>query len=252
MTHRLLVIAGRDPSGGAGVDADRDALGSLDLEVTYVVTAETDQDDGEVRSAGARSPDLWLAEARGALPASAIKLGLLPGVEAVRAAADLLASAGGAPVVLDPVIESTSGFTFLDAPALDELRASLVPAGVILTPNLPELARLTDASLAHLAADLDARADAASHLVERGAAAVVVKGGHGLEDPAVDLLVRPGGRPLRVEHERIRGARLRGTGCRFASALAGHLALGGTLEQGIGVAGSLVLDRLGGGAETRS
>lgn len=252
MTRRLLVVAGRDPSGGAGVDADRDALDSLDLEVSYVVTAETDQDDGEVRSAGAVSPDVWLAEARGVLPASAIKFGLLPGVEAVRAAADLVACAGGAPVVLDPVIESSSGFTFLDPVAVDELRGALVPAGVIVTPNLPELARLTGVSLDHLVADLDARADAASELVEAGAAAVVVKGGHGPEDPAVDLLVRSGDRPLRVEHERIRGARLRGTGCRFASALAGHLALGGTLERGIGVAGSLVLDRLGGGAETRS
>jgi hydroxymethylpyrimidine/phosphomethylpyrimidine kinase len=95
----------------------------------------------------------------------------------------------------------------------------------VLTPNLGELAELTGASLGALARDLDARIAAARGLLALGAVAVCVKGGHGQEDPVRDLLVRAAGELLMAEHPRLPGPGMRGSGCRFASYLAGRLAL---------------------------
>lgn len=247
---RVLVVAGRDSSRGAGVDADRDALADLAVDATYVVTADTDQDDAGVRAVGARDPERWLAEASDALPVAAVKFGLLPGVAALRAAARLVERCGGVPIVVDPVVASSSGFEFLDAAARAILLEELLPAGVILTPNVPELAALTACPPAALARDVEARAAAAAELLARGAAAVVVKGGHGGEDPVVDLVLAPAAAPVRLEHPRLAGARLRGTGCRFASALAARLALGDPVPAAARAAAELVLRRLRAARET--
>lgn len=248
---RLLVVAGSDSSGGAGVAADRDALAEFAVDVTYVLTAETEQTDAGVRALGERLPARWLAEARVALPVEALKFGLLPGTAAVHAACRLVAAAGAVPVVVDPVVASSSGYEFLDAEARALLLAELVPRGVILTPNVPELALLTGHEAEDLATDVNARVAAARELLARGAGGVVAKGGHGGEDPVVDLVLAPGREPLRREHPRLPGVRLRGTGCRFASALAARLALGDALPAAARAAAALVVARLEAVAETR-
>jgi hydroxymethylpyrimidine/phosphomethylpyrimidine kinase len=246
---RVLVVAGHDPSG-AGLDADLDALRAFPVEALAIASARTDQDEHGVRAIGARDPEAWLCEALSAADerVGALKLGLLPGAEHVEAAArlvDLLRERWGdtLPVVLDPVLAASSGGRFLDARAVERLRTRLLAGGVVVTPNLPEAAELAGMEEHVLAERLGAREAAARALLALGARAVVLKGGHGREDPALDLVLdRDGARWL--AHPRLPGAKLRGSGCRFASALAAGLALGAPLDEAAERAAELVHARL--------
>jgi len=261
---RLLVVAGHDP-GGAGVDADRDALADLPVDARFVVSAWTEQDDAGVHALGARGSRSWLAEARRELPVAALKFGLLPGAADIRAAAGLVREARaahqageaareanaalGVPsctfwVVADPVLASSSGGRFLDRESAREYLRELLPTGVVLTPNLDELAELAGAGRELVGRDLAAREAAARTLLELGAAAIVVKGGHGEEDPALDLVLERSGAPRWLEHARIHGGKVRGSGCRFASRLAAWLALGASLEKAAREASEHVLGRI--------
>lgn len=222
---RVLVIAGHDPTGGAGVLADADALRSAGASGTLVVTAWTDQDDLEVRSLGARPPAEWLAEVEEALlrPPAAIKLGLLPGPEHVEAVAQWLAALPKRPpVVVDPVLAASSGGRLVAPGAPRAFVERLLPLGCCWTPNLSELAELAGVPFP---AGEDERLAAAARLVAAGARAVVAKGGHGAEDPVRELVLE-GDRAQWLEHPRRAGAGLRGSGCRHASTLAAGLARG--------------------------
>lgn len=258
-SRRVLVVAGHDPSG-AGLDADRDALSDLALEFVGVATALTDQDDRGVRSIGAREPSAWGVEAEEHARAglAALKFGLLPGAAHVARAARLVrrARAGRTdpPIVLDPVIAASSGARFLDAQGVEALRGELLGLELVVTPNLPEAAELARVPLGDLARDLAARVEVARLLLGLGARAVVLKGGHGLEDPVRDLVLASGASPLWLEHPRTPGGTLRGSGCRFASRLAGLLALGRPLGEAARGAGEFVAARIAarGGAGGRS
>jgi hydroxymethylpyrimidine/phosphomethylpyrimidine kinase len=246
----VLVVAGHDPSG-AGVDADRAACAELDVAVSTVVTAWTDQGPGGVRALGAVDPARWhdeaLALARERV--DAVKFGLLPGAAHVEHAAALVAEVRArhgehVPVVVDPVLASSSGSRFLAADAVDALRGTLFGAGVIATPNLDEAAELARLPRQRLIDSRTARAQAADILLGLGLAAVIVKGGHGREDPALDLLVVAGRRGIELAHARRAGAKVRGSGCRFASHLAARLALGESLENAARLAAEHVVARL--------
>lgn len=240
---RVLVVAGRDPSG-AGVGADEAALRDAGVEPLIVVTAETDQDARGVRSIGARAPRAWLREGFTHVlePIGALKFGLLPGADHVRAACDLARSfvehrGRVFPIVVDPVIAASSGGRFLDRDGVRALRRELLAQPVIATPNLDELAELAGCERGALDRSLDERLRAARELLAAGAEAVVVKGGHGREDPVRDLVARRDGRSSWVLHPRVAGAKIRGSGCRFASRLAAELARGATLEDAVERAG---------------
>lgn len=246
---RVLVVAGHDPSyrgpsGGAGVDADREALERQGVEAVCVVTAWTEQDGAHVHALRPRAPEDWLAEARLAArePVQALKSGLLPAADAVRALATLVdelrRDAPELPVVVDPVLAATGGEPFLDEPGLASLLSELLPRRVILTPNLPEAARLTGLPLARLQTDRAARLDAARSLLARGARAVLLKGGHATDDPAQDLCLEHDAPPLWLPHPRLPGARLHGSGCRHASTVAAILALGAPLPTAARTAGT--------------
>lgn len=244
--RRLLIVAGHDPSG-AGIDADLEAAAGLEIEAVPIVTARTDQDDRAVRSVGERDPEEWGREASEAARegVAALKFGLLPGVDHVRAARALvrrLRERGGAEirVVVDPVIRASSGGVFLDARAVEILRGELVAEGVVLTPNLAEAAELACLATRELESSFPARIEAARILLALGAAAVVIKGGHGREDPVRDLVARADGGYRWIERRRVPGIGLRGSGCRFATRLAGGLALGRTLEEAAEAAGEFV------------
>jgi len=245
---RLLVVSGHDPSG-AGVDADRQALAGLPVDARFVVTAWTKQDAGGLHEIGARGAGSWIPEARRELPVAALKFGLLPGREHVRAAAELVQEAregasGTCWLVVDPVLASSSGGRFLDALAAREYLSSLVPANVVLTPNLDELAELTGTDPEILVQDPPARIQPARSLLEQGALAVIVKAGHGTEDPARDLVLVAGEPEIWVEHPRIAGGKVRGSGCRFATRVAANLALGAGLVRATRDASEHVLGRL--------
>ena len=235
----LLCIGGVDSSTAAGLDADREAAESTGVRPHLVATAHTEQDERAVHTLGAREPEEWLAEARAALPqCEGVKIGLLPGPEHLLAAAELLGELGDRHWILDPVIESSSGFRFLNTRALGILREELLPMGPILTPNLDEAALLAGVEVGALVSRAQ-RVAAARNLVSGGAESVVIKGGHGGEDPLSDLVARPGHEPFWIERPRIEGSR-RGTGCRFATVLAAHMALGVDVTQAAQSAGAWV------------
>jgi hydroxymethylpyrimidine/phosphomethylpyrimidine kinase len=255
-----LIVSGRDPSG-AGIDADLAAASEPWIEAIPIVTAETDQDATRVRSVGARDQRAWLSEALeaarqgasdGGGRVDAIKFGLLPGGDHVRAARDLVrelrrAAGREIPAVVDPVIAASSGGRFLDWSGVEAVRRDLAPCGVVLTPNLLEAAELTSVPLASLAGSRGdpsaARVDAARQLLAMGAVAVVIKGGHGVEDPVRDLAMSADGREVWIEHPRSSG-RIRGSGCRFATRLAAGLGSGRRLETSAAEAGAYVAARI--------
>lgn len=251
----LLVVAGHDPSG-AGIDADRDAARELPFEFAGVITADTQQDASGVRSIGARAPRRWLLEAFTHVlrDVRAVKFGLLPGAEHVRAACDLvraLRERHGAelPVVVDPVLAASSGGRFLDADGVRALKRELLPLRVVLTPNLDELAELTGRDGRELVRALEPRLAAARDLLALGAAAVIAKGGHGAEDPVRDLVARADGRFQWHLHPRVKGGKIRGSGCRYASRLAARLGQGWTLETAAEEAATYVATRIAAAGE---
>ncbi len=251
----VLVVAGFDPSG-AGIDADRDALDAAGVTCDVVVTARTDQDDSGVRSIGARAPDTWGTEAEACVRdgVGAIKFGLLPGTEHVLRAARLVVLARrrlgpDLPVVLDPVIAASSAARFLDARAVEALRGELLGLDIVVTPNLGEAAELAGTSADELTTDLTVRVEVARLLLGLGARAVVLKGGHGGEDPVRDLVLASGSRPVWLAHPRLHGGALRGSGCRFAAHLAGSLARGRPLAEAAQAAGEFVASRIAGAAQ---
>jgi len=228
------------------VDADREAAEAFGAEAACVVTAWTVQAAGRVERIEPVPPEEWSVTARVALaaqPVGAIKTGLLPGAAAVAAAVALVADAA-VPVVVDPVLAASGGERFLDDAGIAVLLEELLARGPIVTPNLPELARLSGASLGRLAADPEVRVEAAGRLLERGASACVVKGGHGGEDPVRDLVLVRGAAPRWCEHPRVPGGELHGSGCRFASAVAAQLAGGVELAKAVARAGAWIADLL--------
>ena len=156
----------------------------------------------------------------------AIKIGMLGTAATVLAVAESLPAAGAIPVVLDPVLVSSSGGALLDEEGRAALRARLLPLTDLLTPNIPEAASLCGAAPA---ATREERLAQARLLLATGARAVLLKGGHAEEAEAADLLVASGGAPDWITSRRV-GARCRGTGCALASAIAAALASGSSLQ----------------------
>jgi hydroxymethylpyrimidine/phosphomethylpyrimidine kinase len=155
-------------------------------------------------------------------------------------AATLLARAArkrrpGIVIVLDPVIAASSGSRFLDDDTVELLRGELLGEDVIVTPNVAEAAELAQMPAARLARSSSAqsfaaRLDCAQFLIGLGARAVIVKGGHGVEDPVLDLVLERDRDPAHIEHARIQGGKIRGSGCRYATRLAARMAQSWTLE----------------------
>ncbi|MEM9380871.1 MAG: bifunctional hydroxymethylpyrimidine kinase/phosphomethylpyrimidine kinase [Planctomycetota bacterium] len=255
----LLVVGGVDSSHGAGLDADRDAATAFECDLHETASAITDQDLFEVRRVEERL--LWNREAepvldRGAV--AALKFGLLPGVASIVEAARLVArarhGAPSVPAVVDPVVRSSSGYRFWSDRELVSVRDSLLVAGPVLTPNLDELAELAWADRDRIDASEDARVEAARTLIRGGASAVVATGGHAADrgDAVRDLVLEPGADPVWIERRREPGEGIRGSGCRFATALACGLARGTDLAAAARAAGEFVAQRIReGGLEGR-
>ncbi len=225
----VLVIAGTDSSGGAGLSRDIATLTRLGLEAQCAVTAVTAQTDRELTAVELLPPQLVQAQIGAALAtrrAGAIKIGMLGGAAIVAAVAAAIPPRERVPLVLDPVLASTSGAALLDAGGRAALGALLLPRATLLTPNIPEAALLLGAAPAASAAEIIGQGRA---LCARGAAAVLMKGGHAGGELASDWLVTADGSVREFSAPRLPGTR-RGTGCALSSAIAAGLAAHLSLE----------------------
>ena len=219
----VLVIAGTDSSGGAGLTRDVATLAQLGAEAQCAVTAVTAQTDREVTAVELLPPRLVRAQLSAALAtrrAGAIKIGMLGARAIVAAVAEVIPPRELVPLVLDPVLAASSGGVLLETEGRAALAALLLPRATLLTPNIPEAAALLGAAPAASAAEIIAQARA---LCARGAAAVLMKGGHAGGELATDWLVTAEGSVREFSAPRLSGAR-RGTGCALASAIAAGLA----------------------------
>ncbi|MGH8200288.1 MAG: bifunctional hydroxymethylpyrimidine kinase/phosphomethylpyrimidine kinase [Steroidobacteraceae bacterium] len=221
----VLVIAGSDSSGGAGIVRDLKVLADLGVEALCAISAVTAQTHGHVVSVHHVPPEIVRTQILAALESAAIgaiKIGMLGTAATVSAVADSLPRTGATPLVLDPVLLSSSGGVLLDAAGQAEMRARLLPLATVLTPNIPEAATLCGSTPA---TDREALLAQARTILSMGPRAVLLKGGHADGAEAVDLLLTSEGAPQWLSSPRI-AARCRGTGCALASAIAAGLASG--------------------------
>ncbi|NUP13504.1 MAG: bifunctional hydroxymethylpyrimidine kinase/phosphomethylpyrimidine kinase [Polyangiaceae bacterium] len=238
MRGRVLVVAGSDSGGGAGIQADIKAITALGAYAATAITALTAQNTRGVFGVHPvpvafiqQQMDLVFSD----LGADAVKTGMLPDADVIDAVAKAIAHARGASnetqlaLVVDPVMIAKGGARLMDDRAHATLLSSLVPLATIVTPNVPEAEALTGLKIEGEASLVDA----GRALLDRGAHAVLVKGGHLAGPDVVDALVRPGEEPLLIRHRRIDTRHTHGTGCTLASAIATGLAQGSPLSTSV-------------------
>jgi len=226
---RVLVIAGSDSGGGAGVQADIKTIAALGAYAATAITAVTVQNTLGVHAVHAIPAAIVEAQARAVLDdigADAIKLGMLGEVDVVEVVARLLDDWPHIPAVIDPVMVAKGGQILLAEPAVGALVSLLVSRASLLTPNAPEAAALTSRPVE----TTDDMRRAGEALLAMGAKAVLMKGGHVPGPSVIDILMTPSGEAT-FEGPRIDSRHTHGTGCTLASACAAGLAQGLILER---------------------
>jgi hydroxymethylpyrimidine/phosphomethylpyrimidine kinase len=227
-----LTIAGSDSGGGAGIQADLKAFQRFGVFGTSVLTAITAQNTRGVQAWSAVSVELvrqQIDAVAADLRPAAVKSGMLGEAEVVHAVAERLRAHALRPYVLDPVMVATSGDPLLTPDAIDAIRRELVPLADLVSPNLDEAAILVGEDVR----DVPAMERTARRLVvELGARAALVKGGHLTGATTTDVLYVDG-HVTRVEHRRIDTTSTHGTGCTLSAAIAAHLALGHPLGDAV-------------------
>jgi len=232
MTSIALTIAGSDSSGGAGIQADLKTFSALGVYGASAITALTAQNTRGVEAVHVVPPDFVLAQIGAVardLKVGAIKIGMLATSAVIEAVAEGLKDFAGVPVVLDPVMVAASGDVLLDEEAVETLRSVLLPLATLITPNLPEAAKLLGAAEAR---DEREMGEQARKLRAIGANAVLIKGGHAEGPQAVDLYVDGDGE-MRLEAPRVATTNTHGTGCTLSSAIAAELAKGASLREAV-------------------
>lgn len=245
-----MTIAGSDSSGGAGIQADLKTFSSLGLYGASVVTAITAQNTEGVHSQFAIPAEMvcnQIVAVMDDLTPSVVKIGMLANVDIVHAVADALRGCN-IPIVLDPVIVSTSGHRLLSAEALDVVKQRLLPIATVITPNIPEMEALTMMPLGSESEKLEA----ARYLISIGARAVLLKGGHESGAEKRDILYLPTENGILEEHmsmPTIPTRNTHGTGCTLSSAIAAYIALGCGLSEAAHRAKEYVTNALMAGAD---
>jgi len=233
---RVLIIAGSDSGGGAGIQADIKAVSALGGFTMTAVTAITVQNTLGVTGIHPVPDDTVADQMRAVLSdlgADAIKTGMLATASLIETVASVLEQeARDVPLVLDPVMVATSGDALVDTTAAEAIKSRLLPRAALVTPNIPEAERLTGLTIG----DLDTQIAAAEALVEAGAKAALVKGGHMSGQVLRDVLVSARGLQI-FEHERLDTPHTHGTGCTLASAISSLLAQGHALPEAVRRAG---------------
>ena len=228
-----LTIAGSDSSGGAGIQADIKTMSALGVYAESVVTALTAQNTMGVQGVVATDPDFVLLQMESVfsdIRPNAVKIGMLPTAEVVRAVGQGLQRFDAQNVVLDPVMVATSGAALSEAPAVQAL-FGLLPQASVVTPNIPEAEVLSGMRI-ETKEDMLAAAKA---IQLKGAQAVLVKGGPLVEE-ADDVLLEANGAVTWLSAQRVETKNTHGTGCTLSSAIASYLARGETLKHAVAFA----------------
>jgi hydroxymethylpyrimidine/phosphomethylpyrimidine kinase len=240
----VLTIAGSDSGGGAGIQADLKTMLALGVHGMSVITAVTAQNSTGVQGYWEIEPeavDAQLCAVIDDIGIDAVKTGMLASPELVAVVADRLRRTE-APLVVDPVCVSKHGDPLLVESAVEAIVERLLPIATVVTPNLPEVARLTGLEVT----DRAHQRKAAVELLALGPKWVLVKGGHLADGPAVDLLT-DGETWLELTSERIDTVHTHGTGCTLASAVASYLALGRSVPDAVQGAKDYVTGAIAGG-----
>ena len=225
MTAIAVTIAGSDSSGGAGIQADLKTFAALGVYGASVITSLTAQNTQGVRAIHDVPVDFVSAQVDAVfsdLDIAAVKIGMLSQAATIETVAKALGRHRAKNIVLDPVMVATSGDRLLAVDAIEALRKLLIPRALVVTPNLPEAAALTGATVARNEREMEIQA---RELLALGARNVLIKGGHGSGDESADLLVGEAD-VLRLTAKRIGTKNTHGTGCTLSSAIAAGLAKG--------------------------
>ena len=240
-TGRVLIIAGSDSGGGAGIQADIKTCAAFGAYSMTAITAITAQNTMGVQQVEALSPELVATQIESALSdigADVIKIGMLANqdiIETVAAAID----DHPAYIVLDPVMVATSGDKLLEDGAIKALKEKLIPLCDVITPNVPEAEILTGLKID----DVDKLGEAGAMLLEMGAYAALMKGGHLDGKMVVDVLVSEDENAM-MTAPRIRSRHTHGTGCTLSSAIAANMALGVPLDEAVNTAREFVFEAI--------
>ncbi|MDY6269110.1 MAG: bifunctional hydroxymethylpyrimidine kinase/phosphomethylpyrimidine kinase [Selenomonadaceae bacterium] len=228
----VLTIAGSDASGGAGIQADLKTFLAHGVYGMSAVTALTAQNTQGVRAIQEATPEFLAQEIDAVfddIRPRAVKVGMVASAALIQTIAEKLREHHAAHVVVDPVMVATSGAALLAGDAMTALKEELFPCAELLTPNLPELTRLTGIGIV----SVDAMAAAAERAARDFGTAVLAKGGHFAGGEATDLLAFPDGRQVSLSAPRSENPNTHGTGCTLSSAIAANLAKGLLLEEAV-------------------
>ena len=249
----VLTIAGFDPSGGAGIIADIKAIHALGCSPVAAITSLTLQNSKAFAGAMHQTADMVRSQVQAIMAEheiAAIKIGMLPTPELVREVTGLLRDTNLPAPVVDPVLQTTSGYRLIDEDAIRELVNELLPVARVITPNIPEAEKLSGQEIT---SETEMRV-AAARIREVGARAVLIKGGHRVSaaiswsghrvDPeAIDLL-DDNGEVTVFRGAWIVGPNVRGTGCMLSSAIAACLAKKMNLTESVRTAKAFVADKI--------
>lgn len=237
---RVLVVAGSDSGGGAGIQADIKAITALKGYAATAVTALTAQNTLGVHDVMAVPEGFIRKQMEVVLDdigTDAIKTGMLHRKEVVETVVDVLEEfAADAPLVVDPVMVAKGGARLLDHDTMDVVKARLILKATLLTPNIPEAEALTGLEI-H---DVDDMKHAAEMLLTLGPQAVLMKGGHLPGDKVVDILIEADDGIRTWESPRVDTRHTHGTGCTLASAISAGLARGLKIRDAVGQASAYV------------
>jgi hydroxymethylpyrimidine/phosphomethylpyrimidine kinase len=225
---RALTIAGSDSGGGAGIQADLKTFAVLGVWGTTAITSVTVQNTQGVSGVFDISPEIVAEQIRAVaedIGVDAAKTGMLSSAEIVEAVADAIEDAGISKLVVDPVFVSKHGHALLREDAVDALKKRIVSLATVVTPNLPEASGQAGFDVA-TREDMRRAADA---ILQLGARAVLVKGGHLEEGSSADDLFADGEHEEWLTGERLDTPNTHGTGCVLSAAITAHLAKGSEL-----------------------
>lgn len=245
-----LSVAGSDSSAGAGIQADLKTFSALGVYGATVITAITAQNTQGVYGQLALQPEIVSRQIEVViddLTPSVVKIGMLANEEIALAVADSL-SPHSLPIILDPVMVSSSGHRLLSIEAQRVIKERLIPISTLITPNIPEMEALTSMPLR----STKQKEEAARYLIELGAQAILLKGGHESGDTKTDTLYQKLDNDIKISTfstPTITTRNIHGTGCTLSSAIAAFMARGFALEAAICEAKNYISKAIKAGAD---